>query len=224
MQSREAPMTPWPDKHIRFSFRRGAGRGRAPGPANIRTPCIRNLPRAGLILVLTALGLWQCGEGLWIYAKAQLAQRLLEQAWDEQRQTGQPVRPWPWADTWPVARLRLPQQGVTLLVLQGDSGRSLAFGPGMAAGSTPFGTTLISGHRDTHFAVLQQVRVGEVVELETLQGAQRFQVLDTQVFDSRQERISAREDEPELVLLTCYPFDALVPGGPLRYRVRAIPL
>jgi sortase A len=180
--------------------------------------------RTLLFLLFSVLGVWQCSAALWIQAKAHLAQWLLEQAWSEQLQTGRPVRPWPWADTWPVARLRLPRQGVELLVLQGDSGRTLAFGPGMAVGSHAFGTTLISGHRDTHFAVLRQLRVGDEVELETRQGRQRFRVLDGRVFDSREKGIRASEDAPELVLLTCYPFDALVPGGPLRYRIRALPL
>ena len=32
----------------------------------------------------------------------------------------------------------------------------------------------------------------------------------------------ARSDAPMLTLVTCYPFDAVVPGGPLRYVVTAL--
>jgi sortase A len=174
-----------------------------------------------LILLLAGLGLWQLASGLWIPVKAQLAQVLLERAWAEQLHSGEPVPPWPRADTWPVARLHMPARGITLLVLQGDSGRSLAFGPGMAAGSDPGGTTLISGHRDTHFAVLRHLRPGELLELETRQGLRRYRITDGAVFDSRVEAVAAGLEGPELVLLTCYPFDALAPGGPLRYRVHA---
>ena len=176
-----------------------------------------------LVLLLTGLGLWQLGDGLWIQAKARLAQVLLERAWAEQQRSGRAVAPWPWADTWPVARLIFPSRGVTLLVLQGDSSRNLAFGPGLAAGSRLAGTTLIHGHRDTHFALLRTLEPGERVELETRQGLHRYRVTDGAVFDSRIESIAASLEGPELVLVTCYPFAALAPGGPLRYRVHALP-
>jgi hypothetical protein len=37
--------------------------------------------------------------------------------------------PWPWAYTWPIARLMLPFKEIELIVLNGAYGRSLAFGP-----------------------------------------------------------------------------------------------
>jgi sortase (surface protein transpeptidase) len=41
------------------------------------------------------------------------------------------------------------------------------------------------------------------------------------VVDSRSTRIALRSDVPRLTLVTCYPFDAIEPGGPLRYVVTA---
>ena len=123
-----------------------------------------------IILALTGIGLWQLAAGAWIPVKAELAQWMLQRAWEESLQHQVPVRPWPWADTYPVARLRIPAHDVDLLVLQGDSGRSLAFGPGMAAGSRLQGSTLISGHRDTHFRILEKLREGDEVVLETMNG------------------------------------------------------
>ena len=43
----------------------------------------------------------------------------------------------------------------------------------------------------------------------------------TLVVDSRRVRIEINADTPRLVLSTCYPFDALTAGGPLRYVVFA---
>jgi sortase A len=37
------------------------------------------------------------------------------------------------------------------------------------------------------------------------------------VLDSRHDRLLIEADRPMLTLLTCYPFDAVLPGGPLRY-------
>jgi len=56
---------------------------------------------------------WQSGQGAYIYAKAEVAQVLLRRAWDKTLAGERQVRLWAWADTWPVARLRLPARGWT---------------------------------------------------------------------------------------------------------------
>jgi sortase A len=179
---------------------------------------------AGLSL---ALGGWQAASGGWIHAKAWLAQRLLEAAWAETRAGGQAVKPWPWADTWPVARLLIPAHDVDLIVLSGGSGRTLAFAPGHVDGSPlpgRSGTSLIAGHRDTHFRVLEALRPGTAIEVEDAAGARhRFRVRSAQVVDARTTRLAPAGVRPALALVTCYPFDALVPGGPLRWLVLAEP-
>ncbi|OGL00046.1 MAG: sortase, marine proteobacterial type [Candidatus Rokubacteria bacterium RIFCSPHIGHO2_12_FULL_73_22] len=185
-------------------------------------------PRRGLALgalLLAAVGAWQVAEGAWIHLKARLAQHLLARAWARTLAGEAEVRPWPWADTWPVARLRVPARGADLIVLAGVSGRTLAFGPGLAPGGpvpgTP-GTAIVSGHRDTHFGVLRRVRIGDEVVLEVPHRAPaRFRVRELRVVDARTAVVARAAGTPGLVLLTCYPFDAVVPGGPLRYAVVA---
>ena len=39
--------------------------------------------------------------------------------------------------------------------------------------------------------------------------------------DSRQTRLAHHDDVEALILTTCFPFDAILPGGPLRYLVKA---
>ena len=80
---------------------------------------IPNRSLFGLALLLLALGLWQLGGAAVIHGKAWLAQRLLERAWAVTLAGGGPVKPWPWADTWPVARLKVPALDVDLFVLAG---------------------------------------------------------------------------------------------------------
>ena len=182
-------------------------------------------PALVAVSLLAGLGLWQVGEGVWIYAKARLAQHLLQRAWAQTVDGASRVAPWPWADTWPVARLRVPAHGVDLIVLAGVSGRTLAFGPGHASVSVSPGapgTSIVTGHRDTHFRFLADVRVGEEIVVERAgQPPARFTVRETMVADARTASIRSAEDTSSLVLLTCYPFDAIVPGGPLRYVVVA---
>lgn len=159
------------------------------------------------------------GHAAWMPAKAALAQHLLAASWDAARADGHAHRPWPWADTHPVARLSVHRLGISQVVLAGDAGRPLAFGPGWAEASaapgSATGTTIISGHRDSHFGWLRDLRPGDSVDLETAHGPRRYTVASTQVIDSRTHRLAT--DTDGLVLVTCYPFDALAAGGPLRY-------
>ena len=63
---------------------------------------------AGLIAMLLIAAAACFGNALYIVAKAQLAQVLLHAAWSRTQASGVPAKPWPWADTFPVARLVAP--------------------------------------------------------------------------------------------------------------------
>lgn len=194
----------------------------------------RHLRRSGVeFAALLALGtaLVCFGEVTWIRGKAVLAQVLIARAW-QQALAGVPSpKPWPWADTTPIARLQLPSHvsdsagARELLVLDGASGRNLAFGPSHdPATVTPGaqGNSVIEGHRDTHFRALQDIRVGDRLRVQGLDKRwSTFSVVDVRVVDSRRFRIALDADSARLTLVTCYPFDAIVPGGPLRWVVTA---
>ncbi len=188
---------------------------------------IRPTPRAltAVTVCLLAVGLWQIAEGSWIYAKARLAQLLLQRAWSHAL-AGEPApKPWPWADTWPVARLSVPSQRVEQIVLHGAYGRTLAFGPGYAETSAfpgSAGTTILTAHRDTHFRFVKRLQPGDELVIETREGRRkRYRVQDRRIMDVQAGSISLDGRTNRLVLVTCYPFDALRPGGPLRYVVTA---
>ena len=177
------------------------------------------------VAALLALGFWQLGQGAYIPAKAWLAQELMQRAWERAEAGRERPAPWPWADTWPVARLRALGGDIDLIVLAGGSGRTLAFGPGhLSASAMPGqrGNAVIAGHRDTHFSFLQRLAVGEALAVETVDGESHlYQVIDIDVVDSRRSSLLLDTDEGVLSLVTCYPFDALEPGGPMRYVVTA---
>jgi len=135
-----------------------------------------------------------------------------------------------WADTTPIAKLELPSRGpdmqaTQLMVLDGVSPRNLAFGPNHDSSTVRpgmRGNSVIQGHRDTHFRMLQQVRVGDRVRVQGLDMHWvTFAVVDVRVVDSRRFRIALNADVPRLTLVTCYPFDAIAPGGSLRWVVTA---
>lgn len=174
----------------------------------------------GALVLAAGLGL----DGVWIHAKAALAQLLLGRAWARSDHGREPRRPWPWADMAPMARLSVPRLHQDLIVLDGDNGQALAFGPGWTPGSAvpgSHGLSVISAHRDTQFRFLQMLWPGDRLHLDGPQGGSDYQVTGSRILDSRHERIPAADSMDGLWLVTCYPFDAIVPGGPLRYVVQA---
>jgi sortase A len=183
----------------------------------------RGLP-AALLLALCLGGAAEVARGLYVPAKAAVAQVLLERAFDAGLADHAAHRPWPWADTAPVARLSVERLGMTRIVLDGGSGQALAFGPTLLpGGATPGrpGTAVIAAHRDTHFSFLRDVHKGDVVTLQMREGQlRRYRVTGTSIV--RWDRYAAPEDTmgERLDLATCYPFDA-IRRGPWRYIVHA---
>jgi len=171
------------------------------------------------------VGLCFLVSGSWIQIKAVVAQELLERSWEQTLEHGSPVQPWAWADHWPVAQLKLLRAKSELIVLSGDSGSSLAFAPGWNSKSAKpgkQGVTVVSGHRDTHFKILKDTAIGDLIEIVTPQGETvNYQVKTIEVVDSRVAIIDTEQSGQTLVLVTCYPFDAVTAGGPLRYAVTA---
>jgi sortase A len=179
----------------------------------------------GAALVLAVAGAAFLGQGGWIYAKAQLAQLLIERAWQRGLAGEHAPRPWPWADTWPVARLDVPARGISLFILAGSSGRTLAFGPGHQQG-TPLpgtrGNSVIGGHRDTHLGFLEKIKPGDSIRIQRPDGARvEYRVTQLDVLDKSDTWVTRNEGRSRLTLVTCWPFDALRAGGAERYVVIA---
>jgi len=163
----------------------------------------------------------------WIKGKAVLAQYLIADAWQQSLTSKETIKPWSWADTWPVARLEFPALNESMYVLAGSHGTSLAFGPGLADGTAlpgEKGTTIIHGHRDTHFALLKNLRVGDIVRIQSSEGHwQHYVISDTQIIDTRSHKWLIDPSEHTLQLVTCYPFNSSNVNPPLRYVVEAQP-
>ena len=179
---------------------------------------------AGAIAAIALFGIWQIGGGLYIKAKAALAQVLLDAAWDRALAGAAAPKPWPWADTWPVAKIAVPKLRKSAVVLSGVSGEAMAFGPGHHL-ETPRpgrpGTSVIAAHRDTHFAFLQHVVVGDQITITSRSGQiHSFQVTATRVVPWSRSGINPDAQGTNLALVTCWPFDSTEPG-PLRYVVEA---
>ena len=182
------------------------------------------MPRFILPLFLAVTGIILFGQGTYIHAKALLAQVLLERAFDTTIASGQQTKPWSWADTWPVARIEVKRLHARAIVLSGSSGQALAFGPGHVE-QTPDagerGVAVYSAHRDTHFSFLKHVAVGDEIDVIRSDGRRFCYRADaTSVVRFDASGIDPLTNGYELVLSTCWPFDALTPG-PDRYLLHA---
>jgi sortase A len=180
--------------------------------------------RRTAISLLTIAGLILFGQGAYIHAKALLAQVLLERAFNETIASGRDTKPWSWADTWPVARIEVKRIGASAIALAGSSGQALAFGPGhveSTADAGERGVAVYSAHRDTHFRFLKDVRVGDEIDVTRRDGKVfRYRADSHSVVRYDQFGIDPLGSDYELVLSTCWPFDA-VTGGPDRYLLHA---
>lgn len=176
-----------------------------------------------IIATLLTVGSWQVGSSVYLLAKAQFAQYLIAEAWQATLIDEKKHKPWSWADTHPVAKLSFPSLDQTTYVLEGASGRNMAFGPARTVSAGMPGesiSTVISAHNDSHFKFLGQIKLNDVIKIETTSGQFTYQVKDLQVVDSNQQQVIIKQQD-ELILTTCYPFNAIQSGGNMRYQVTA---
>jgi sortase A len=177
-------------------------------------------------LLFGIIGIITLAYGAYMPIKAELAQHLIQSAWNVSNSTGYQVKPWNWMDSHPVMRLSSTKHDQDLIVLSGDAGNVLAFGPGYNVETNypgRSGTTLISGHRDTHFRFLQEVSIGDDFKLDSMldNNDYTYEVSDIKIIDSDKNDIIINDNQSELKLVTCYPFNTLIVGGSLRYVVTA---
>ena len=176
------------------------------------------------VFVLAIAGAVLFGQGIYVHAKAMLAQVLLQRAFAETIATGHAVKPWPWADTWPEARITVPRIGASAIVLAGSSGQALAFGPGhveRTADAGERGVAVYAAHRDTHFRFLKAVAIGDEIDVTRHDGKTfRYRADGSSIVRFDQSGIDPFAGGHELVLTTCWPFDAIA-HGPMRYVLHA---
>lgn len=185
------------------------------------------------IVALTVLlaGLCLSSRALYLHAKAELAGVLIRRAWEQSIRSGQPHAPWPWADTHPVARLRIPRLDYDEIVLEGATPRALAFGParlmsGAAMGEP--GNLVLAGHRTSWFRPLEAIAQGDTVELDSFDARGK---LHHRIYTVNMIRVTTPQDlslllptmQDSLTLITCYPFGRS-PNSPQRFFVRASPV
>ena len=185
-----------------------------------------------LLFVVTLIaGGCLTSRAVYMRAKAKLAGVLIEQAWERRVKFGTESPPWPWADTHPVARLRIPRLGFDEIVLEGATPRTLAFGPARLLSGADFGepgNLELAGHRTSWFLPLKGLALGDRIEVQWFDSRhhelrKRTYTVDLiRVVFPYDVTLLAPTPDDELTLVTCYPFGHS-PHSPQRFFVRASP-
>ena len=122
-----------------------------------------------------------------------------------------------------LAVLRIPSRDIEVPVLDSTSDLALNRGAGHVEGTALPGTVgniAVAAHRDGFFRGLKDIKIGDEIELTTLEGQQTFFVSKLDIVDPFQVSVLDPTDEPVLTLITCYPF-YFVGSAPERFIVRA---
>ena len=123
-----------------------------------------------------------------------------------------------------IAVLRIPRIELEVPVYQGTTEHVLRRGAGLVEGTAvpgSRGNVGIAAHRDTHFRGLQDVAIGDVIELGTLDKTEVYRITAMEIVDPNDVHVLDDTGESLLTLVTCYPF-YFVGNAPQRYIVRAI--
>lgn len=174
---------------------------------------------------LCAAGITVAASGAAVPIQAKISQMVLERAYDKTVATGEAQQPWGFADVTPVGKITVPRLGVSEIVLRDTTVKAMRAGPTLMPRSAAIGapgTSVIAAHRDTHFAFLKDIRVGDVIQAAGNDGEMLpYRVSSMQVVHADKFTITKGQTQNELALSTCYPFGS-VRGGKMRYVVHAM--
>ncbi|HOP22446.1 MAG TPA: class GN sortase [Gammaproteobacteria bacterium] len=179
--------------------------------------------KTAVIVVLLSIGLWQVSTSGYMLAKAWLSHILIADAWSQTLKDKQFHKPWSWADTYPIAQLNIPKLNKNSYILEGSSGRNLAFSAthlpqsGMPDENK---SMIVSGHNDTHFSYLQFLQIGDEIEVKTISDNHVYKIKQIEIVNSQISQLLIK-DKKELILTTCYPFNSLTTGSKQRLVVYA---
>jgi len=208
---------------------------------------ISNISRKLIATLLLIIGCVLTIQASWLPAKAWVSQQLIQHSWQQamaaqkRNQANLPsqkinneggiisqqvtIKPWPWADTFPIAELAFERLDKSIVVLNGGDPTTLAFSAGAIA---PFNQThaskpfVVAGHRDSHFSFLEDIAMKDVISLTDAQGRDRlYQVERIDIVDASSGQMPLLADESNLVLITCYPFQGIGSDSDERYVITA---
>ncbi|MFG6150564.1 class D sortase [Halobacillus sp. B23F22_1] len=124
-----------------------------------------------------------------------------------------------------MAELKIPSIEQKYPVYWGTDDETLTQGVGMHESEwteTPDvnGHTLLSGHRDTVFSEMGDLKIGDLVYVDYGGKEYAYQIRELFLVKEDDKSVVVEKDTPTLTISTCYPFQ-FVGDAPYRYIVEA---
>lgn len=110
-----------------------------------------------------------------------------------------------------IGSLKIPVLKKELPIIQGTGEDELKRGVGHFAKSVLPGeedNCVLSGHRDTVFTKLDELKIGDKLIVQTSAGTFTYEVISTRIVDKDDKTVIVPTDNAVLTLTTCYPFNA----------------
>ena len=189
--------------------------------------------KSKLPLLIIFIGLILLGVGIWQFADMkvqtnasvkQAKEMIAEQQEDPPIKGTENSSPPSMGDT--IGLLTIPKIKSELAIVEGTNPDDLEKGVGHYKGSYfpgDEGQIVLSGHRDTVFRKLGELKIGDSLKLQMPNGNFTYEITKTKIVKSDDTSIiTLQNKEEELILTTCYPF-RYVGNAPKRYIIYATP-
>jgi sortase A len=184
-------------------------------------------------IIISGIGIWQI-----VDSKAQTTATLKEAKKIVTQQQGESLPndskiseekkkddPPEFGDT--VGLLTIPKIKAELAIVEGTDPNDLEKGVGHYKGSYfpgENGQIVLSGHRDTVFRKLGELKIGDKFVMQMPSGSFSYEITDTKIVEADDRSIiTLQNSEEELIVTTCYPFN-YVGNAPQRYILYAKPM
>jgi len=122
-----------------------------------------------------------------------------------------------------IGSLTIPDLNIKLPIIQGTNEKELSKGVGHFIQSVLPGekdNCVISGHRETSFRQIGNLKIGDKLIVETSAGIFTYAVTGTRIVDQDDKTVIVPTDHAVLTMTTCYPFN-YIGDAPERYIVSA---
>ena len=122
-----------------------------------------------------------------------------------------------------IGRIEIPRLRLSVVVVEGVDKTSLRRAVGHIPGTAlpgEDGNVGLAAHRDTFFSPLKDLKIKDEVQVSTLKGLFKYEVVSLRIVDPDNVGVLAPSGENLLTLVTCYPFYFIGPA-PKRWIVRA---
>lgn len=122
-----------------------------------------------------------------------------------------------------IGKLNIPVLNLTLPIIEGTDEDSLKKGVGHYSQSVLPGEAdncVLSGHRETVFAKLGKVAIGDLLIITSEAGTFTYKVSTIRIVDAQDRTVIVPSDSSVLTLTTCYPFQ-YIGSAKQRYIVSA---